>query len=129
MMKDIIPEYKPERDEKNLAILIHLLPFLGFMMPGMNIVIPLIIWLMKRNQSSYLDHHAREALNFQITLTLIVVTWVVLKILIVGLLLLPLMLFAMPIAVILVLIFMIRAAMKASQGEYYKYPFALRLIN
>ena len=125
MMNDIIPEYKPERDEKNLAMLVHLLPFLGFMIPGMNIVIPLVLWFMKRDQSPYLDHHAREELNFQITISVALAVWIALKMMLVGLLLLPLI----PIAIILVLVFMVRAAIMASRGEYYKYPFTLRLVS
>lgn len=120
-----MPEYQPDRHEKNLATLAHLLSFIGFIVPGMNIVIPLIIWIMKRKQSPYIDHHAREELNFQITLTLVYCIWIALKIMLVGFLLLPLI----PIIIIMVFIFVVRAAMKASQGIYYIYPFSLRLIK
>lgn len=60
------------RDERNLSVMAHLLPLLGFILPGMNIVIPLAIWWIKRDQSTYIEHHAREALNFQITVALLV---------------------------------------------------------
>ena len=124
-MKDIMPEYVPGRDEKNLAMLVHLLPMLGFMIPGINIVIPLVIWFIKRDKSPYIDHHAREELNFQITLSVVIAIWIALKMMLVGLLLLPLV----PIAIILVLIFMVRAAIIASRGEYYRYPVTLRLVS
>lgn len=113
------------RDDKNLAVLAHLLPMFGFMVPGVNIVIPLVIWLLKRDKSLYIEHHARESLNFQITITLLVILWVVLKLMLVGLLLLPLV----PVIVIVVLIFMVRAAMKAGSGEFYRYPMSLRLVS
>ncbi len=124
-MNEIIPEYEPDRDEKNLGMLVHLLPMLGFMIPGINIVIPLIIWFMKRDKSPFLDHHAREELNFQITLSVAIGIWIALKMMLVGLLLLPLV----PIAIIVVLIFMVRAAIITSRGEYYKYPLTLRLVS
>ena len=65
-------------------MLAHLLPLLGFLIPGMNIVVPLLIWLTKRNESAFLDHHGREALNFQISLTLLAAIWLALKMIIVG---------------------------------------------
>ena len=117
------PEYN--RDDKNMAVMVHLLPLLGFLFPGMSILVPLLIWLFKRDKSSYIEHHAREALNFQITIALVVAIWIALKLMLVGLLLLPLV----PIIIIIVLILMIRAALKASDGEYYLYPFSLRLVK
>nr|MDT0252516.1 DUF4870 domain-containing protein [Endozoicomonas sp.] len=113
------------RDDKNMAVMAHLLPLFGFMVPGVNIVIPLVIWFLKRNKSLYIEHHARESLNFQITISLLVVLWIVLKLMLVGLLLLPLV----PVIVIVVLVFMVRAAMKAGRGEFYRYPLSLRLVN
>ncbi len=125
IMNDIIPEHKPDRDEKNLAMLVHLLPFLGFMIPGMNIAIPLVIWFMKRDKSPFLDHHAREELNFQITVALVVALWIALKMILVGFLLLPLV----PVVTIIVLVLMVRAAIVASRGKYYQYPLIFRLVN
>ena len=122
-MRDLDPP--PSRDEKNIAMLAHLLPLLGFLIPGMNIVVPLLIWLTKRNESAFLDHHGREALNFQISLTLLAAIWLALKLIIVGLFFLPLV----PLAVILALILMIRAGLKASGGNYYQYPFCVRFVN
>ncbi|MFK0571555.1 DUF4870 domain-containing protein [Endozoicomonas sp.] len=113
------------RDDKNMAVMAHLLPLFGFMVPGVNIVIPLVIWFLKRNKSLYIEHHARESLNFQITISLLVVLWIVLKLMLVGLLLLPLV----PVIVIVVLVFLVRAAMKAGRGEFYRYPLSLRLVN
>ncbi|KEQ12301.1 hypothetical protein GZ77_17215 [Endozoicomonas montiporae] len=115
----------PGRDEKNIAMLAHLLPLLGFLIPGMNIVVPLLIWLTKRNESVYIDHHAREALNFQISLTLLAAIWFALQMMLVGLFFLPLV----PVVVILALILMIRAGLKASGGNYYQYPFCVRFVN
>ncbi|WP_422447799.1 MULTISPECIES: DUF4870 domain-containing protein [unclassified Endozoicomonas] len=113
------------RDDKNMAVLAHLLPLFGFMIPGLNIAIPLVIWLMKRDKSLYIEHHARESLNFQITITLLATLWVILKFMLVGFLLLPLV----PVIIIVVLVFMVRAAMKAGSGEFYRYPVSLRLAN
>lgn len=113
------------RDEKNFAMLAHLLPLLGFLIPGMNIVVPLLIWRMKRDRSAYIGHHAREALNFQISLTLLAAIWLSLKFMVVGFLFLPLV----PVVVILVLMLMIRAGIRAAGGHHYQYPFCFRLVS
>ena len=113
------------RDEKNMAVVAHLSPLSGLLIPGASVVAPLMILLFKREQSPFIGHHAREALNFQITIVLAVAIWFALKLIAVGLLLLPLI----PVILIAVLVFMIRAALKAGDGEYYCYPFTLRLVK
>lgn len=115
----------PEPDERNLAMLAHLLSFAGFLVPGMNIVAPLLIWLNKREKSPFVAMHARESLNFQITVTIFVAVWVMLKVMLVGLLLLPFV----PFVIIALLIIVIRAGLKASSGEEYRYPLCFRFIN
>ena len=127
MEKDPLHELMrtPEPAEKNLAMLAHLLSLSGFLIPGMNIVIPLLIWLNKRDQSHFVAMHARESLNFQITVAIFVAVWVMLKVMLVGLLLLPLV----PFVIIALLIIVIRAGLKASNGEEYRYPLCLRFVN
>lgn len=122
---DLVNTSKIHRDDKNLAVLAHLLPLLGFVMPGLNMVIPLVIWWLKRDKSTFVEHHAREALNFQITFSLLCVLWSVLTIFLVGWLLLPLV----PVVLIVALLFMFRAAMKAGNGEFYRYPFTVHLVH
>ena len=122
---DLVNTSKIHRDDKNLAVLAHLLPLLGFMMPGLNVVIPLVIWWLKRDKSTFVEHHARESLNFQITFSLLCVLWSVLTVFLVGWLLLPLV----PVVLIVALLFMFRAAMKAGNGEFYRYPFTVHLVH
>ncbi|MDP1535655.1 MAG: DUF4870 domain-containing protein [Burkholderiales bacterium] len=106
----------PSTDDRNLAMLAHLLGIVsGF-------VGALIIWLIKKDQSGYVDEQGKEALNFQITMLIaFVVSWILMFVLI-GMLLMPLLLIAN-------LVFCILAAVAASKGEHYKYPFAIRLLK
>jgi hypothetical protein len=106
----------PSTDDRNLAMLAHLLGIVsGF-------VGALIIWLIKKDQSGYVDEQGKEALNFQITMLIAyVVSWILMFVLI-GMLLMPLLLIAN-------LVFCILAAVAASKGEHYKYPFAIRLLK
>lgn len=103
-------------DDRNLAMLAHLLGIVsGF-------VGALIIWLIKKDQSAFIDEQGKEALNFQITVMIgFVGAWVLMFVLI-GALLIPVLLLAN-------LIFCILAAVAVSKGEHYKYPFAIRLLK
>ncbi len=106
----------PTQDDRNFAMLAHLLGiFTGFLGP-------LIIWLIKKDDSAFAGQEAREALNFQITL---LIGYMVAGILIVILIGIPL-LFALHIVNI---IFSIIAAIASSKGESYRYPFAIRLVS
>ena len=115
-----IPEVSPE--EKSLGMPCHLLGiftrFLG----------PLIVWLVKRDSSTFVDHHGRESLNFQLTMLLVMVclgsATFVLMFVVVGIVLVPL-LFIVP---ILALVLEIIAAVAAQNGEWYRYPLCIRMV-
>jgi len=110
---DESPVIPPTSDEKTLALLAHVLTFV------FPILAPLIIYLVKKDESSFVAYHAKESLNFQITLLIICF---VLFITIVGILLLWLVGIA---ALVLVIVATIRAA----EGRLYRYPFTIRLIK
>jgi uncharacterized Tic20 family protein len=101
----------PSIDDRNLAMLAHLLGIVsGF-------VGALIIWLMKKDQSAYVDEQGKEALNFQITMLIAFVGAWILMFILIGMLL------------IANLVLCIIAAVAASKGEHYKYPLAIRVLK
>lgn len=103
----------PGSDEKLMAILSHLLTFIA------PIIAPLIIYLVKKDSSRFVEHHARESLNFQISMILLVI---LLFITVVGIL------FVWAVGII-TLVFVIVAAVRAANGQLYKYPLTLRLLK
>ena len=110
---DTEPAIMPTSDEKTMAILSHVLTLVvGFLAP-------LIIYLMKKDESTFVAYHAKESLNFQITIFIIIIA---LFITIIGILLVWLV-------GIMALVFVIMASVKTSEGKLYKYPFSLRLIK
>jgi len=110
---DQAPAIAPTSDERTLAILCHVLTIFFWIFP------PLIIYLIKKDDSKFVAEHAKESLNFQITAAIIAI---ILCITIIGILLLWVL-------GILVLVLVIVATVKASESKLYKYPFALRLIK
>lgn len=103
-------------DEKNIATITHLGGIVLFFIPS------LAIWLLKKDDSAYIETQAREALNFQITVMIAMFAANILVWLLIGFLLIP----AIWLANIL---FSILAAVATSKGEDYRYPFSLRLLN
>ncbi len=89
---------------------------------------PLVIWLMKKDTMPFVADQAKEALNFNITVSAIFVILLLLTIFTLGLgalLTVPLML----VVGIGALVLIVMAAIKANEGVAYRYPFAVRLIK
>jgi uncharacterized Tic20 family protein len=105
------------------ASLLHLSALLGLVGNGIGFVLaPLVVWLLKRDEDPYIDEQGKEAVNFQITMTLAAIVAGVLIIVGIGLLLLP-------IVIIAAIVFPIIAAMRARDGEPYRYPLSYRFIR
>ncbi|HET9403995.1 MAG TPA: DUF4870 domain-containing protein [Burkholderiales bacterium] len=115
---------KPQaKEEQNWAMICHLAALSGFVIPLGNVLGPLVVWLMKKDTMPLVDVHGKEALNFQITVTIAMVISIVLMFVLIGILLV----FVVGIGA---LVLTILAAVKVSNGQLdYKYPFALRLIK
>ncbi|MCL2872509.1 MAG: DUF4870 domain-containing protein [Betaproteobacteria bacterium] len=109
----------PTADEKNMAMLAHLLGIIT------SFIGALIIWLISKDKNPaqpFATEQAKEALNFQITILIAnVICWILMFILI-GI-------FLIFVVFIVNLVFCIIAAVKTSKGEAYRYPIALRLVS
>ena len=107
---------EPSSDERVMAMLIYLTSF------ATTIIGPLIIWLLKKNESQFIDFHGKEYFNFIISYAIYSIVAGFLMIILVGFLLLP-------IVGILAFIFTIIAAVKAFNGEKYVIPLTIRFIK
>ncbi len=123
-----------ESDERNWILFLHLSGFLGGLAICCgSLVIPMMLWLIKREESVRVDWHGKEVLNFQISLLIYwfglivfgcMVAWSLGFILVV----LPFLWMAGIGTLFLQWIFGIIGAVKASDGIDYRYPLNLRLI-
>ncbi|MFT6310117.1 MAG: putative Tic20 family protein [Porticoccus sp.] len=119
-MKDLIPS--PDSEERNWAVLCHLSSLLAMITLGAGIIAPTVLWLIKKDESEFINEQGKEALNFSITVLLAWIVCIPFTFIIIG--------FAMMgIVLITWFIFAIIAALTASRGENYRYPFSLRLIS
>jgi len=110
------------KQEKTWGMLCHLSALGVFVFPLGNIIGPLIVWLVKKDESSFVDDQGKESLNFQISFTIYCIIAAILIIVVIGIILL--------IALgIVFLILVIMAAVKANEGEEFRYPLTIRLIS
>jgi uncharacterized Tic20 family protein len=111
-----------EKQARTWAMLCHIGAFAGYLIPFGHIIAPLILWLVKKDESSLVDDQGKESLNFQISMTIYAVIAGLLILVVIGIILL--------IALgIFDLIVVIVAAVKANEGEKYRYPLSIRFIK
>jgi hypothetical protein len=104
-------------------MLAHLSALVGLVFPLVgNILGPLLVWLTKRDQSAFIATQAKEALNFNITVTVAGVVCGFLALIFIGFLLGTALFIAW-------LVMTLVAAIRASEGVLYHYPLSLRLVK
>ncbi|PZP52194.1 MAG: DUF4870 domain-containing protein [Pseudopedobacter saltans] len=106
----------PSNDDRNMAMLAHVLAFFtGF-------IGPLIIYITKKDESPFVKENAVNVLNFQISLFIYMFVSFILAFVLIGFFLLAAL-------GILHLIFTIMGAVAAHDGKVYKYPIAISFIS
>jgi hypothetical protein len=105
------------RDARLWATFCHLAAFSGVsILPVFGFVIgPLIVWLIKKDQFPFVDEQGKEAVNFQLTMLIFLFA---LPLTCIGIILLP----AVPIVDFVLVVI---AAIRANDGEHYRYPYPL----
>ena len=114
---------RADRDARNWGMFCHLAAAAFFALPGFgNIIGPLIVWLIKREEHPFIDEQGRESLNFQISMSIYALLAAPTMCLGIGFILLPAIL-------IIDVVFTIIACMKASNGISYRYPLTIRFVK
>jgi len=117
------PGAAPTENERTWGMLAHLSALAGLVLPLAGIVIgPLVVWLARRDESEFVAGHAKEALNFNISVLLGALACMLLMLVFIGFLLGTALFIAW-------LVMTLIAAIKASEGHIYRYPFSLRLVK
>ena len=111
-----------EKQERTWAMLCHLGTFAGYIIPFGNIIAPLVIWLVKREESSLVDDQGKESLNFQISMAIYFTVSVLLVMIVIGIIfLIGLGIFEIVVVII--------ASIQANNGQRYRYPLTIRFIK
>jgi uncharacterized protein len=113
----------PTENERTWGMLAHLSALAGLVIPLIgNVLGPLVVSIARSDQSAFVAAHAKEALNFNISVTLAALLCTLLMLVFVGFLLGSALFIAW-------LVMTLIAAIKASEGAAYHYPFSLRLVS
>jgi hypothetical protein len=104
------------------AMIAHLSALSGFVIPFGNILGPLIVWLVKKEEMSFVDDQGKEALNFNISITIYGIISAILTVVLIGFVMLLIL-------AVVWLVLAIMAGIKANEGTAYRYPLTLRLVK
>lgn len=125
-----------EKSARDWAMFLHLSALSGLVIPFGNLLGPLILWVMKKEESPFVDRHGKAAVNFHISLLIYVVValmvFVVFGLATIGigfLLLLPFIILGAIALFVLEVIFPILAGLKAQNGEDYQYPLTIHFLK
>lgn len=116
-------------------MLCHLLALSALIgVPFGNIIGPLVMWLIKREEVPFVDECGKESLNFQISMTiytagLAIVCLPMLLIPILGMIFIFAAMFVFIALFVVAIALVVIASLKATEGESYRYPFTIRLIT
>ena len=94
--------------------------FIGI--PFGNIIGPLVIWLVKKDEYPFVEEQGKESLNFQLSMTIYALASLLLCMIAIGF-------FLLAAIVIVEFVLVIMASVKASNGESYKYPITIRFFK
>jgi hypothetical protein len=117
---DMVPASSSE-STRSWCIGLHLSGLL-LVFPMAHIIVPMIIWLLKRADSPEIDATGREVLNFQISITIYQIAAALLWVILVGFVITGIVTLVWVICPVL-------AAVKISNGGSYRYPFTIRFLK
>lgn len=112
-----------EKQARNYGMLCHLTALVLFLgVPFGHLIGPLVVWLLKKNDHPFVDEQGKEALNFQISMTIYALVSALFVFVVVGI-------FFLIVLAIVDLILVIVASVKISNGQHYRYPLTIRFLK
>lgn len=111
----------PDKDARTWAMICHLMALCGLVIPLGNILGPLIVWAIKKDEHEFINDQGKEAINFQLTMLIAFILACLLIFIIIG--------FPLMAAVgIFDLVMVVVASIKANDGVRYRYPLTIRFF-
>ena len=108
--------------ENSYISLMHVAQFGGYIVPFLGFILPIVMWTLFKDQNSNIDRHGKNIVNFLISWILYGIIAAILCFVVIGI----------PIAIalgVLQVVFIILAAIKAANGEYWKYPLSITFLR
>lgn len=112
----------PTSEERNWALGAHLGVFASAVIGPLNFLVPLLIFLHWKDRSDFVADEAREALNFQLTLLILLFAGALLVLVVIGI-------GVLIVTGLLGIVLPILAAIQVADGRSYRYPLNIRLVQ
>ena len=109
-------------NERSYISLMHIAQFGGYLIPFLGFIAPIVMWHINKEQSAEIDRHGKNIINFIISWVIYYAVAFILTFIVIGI-------FVFIALGVMQIIFIILAAIKASKGEYWKYPLTLTLVK
>lgn len=120
---DSPPSKEINKHARTWAMICHLAGLAGIFLPATgNIVAPLVVWQIKKEDNPFIDEQGKEAENFQICVSIYFLISILLCFICVGA-------FLVAATILFFFIFTLIAAVKANNGFHYRYPLIIRFIK
>lgn len=111
-----------DKNERNWGMFLHFSVLASYVIPIAGLVVPIVIWQLKKEEYPSVDTHGKNVMNFLISMIIYSIVAVLLSFLLIGI---PILL-ALTVAGIVMPII---AGIKANQGEIWKYPYTLTIFS
>ena len=108
--------------ENSYITLMHLSQFGGYIVPFLGFIAPVVFWVLNKDNNANVDLHGKNIVNFMLSWLIYYVCGGILVLLLIGI----------PVLIalaIMQIVFIILAAVKATNGEYWKYPLSITIIR
>lgn len=104
------------------CMLMHLSQFAGFVFPFAGLLLPIVMWSTNKDKSRLVDAHGKNILNWMISYIIYLIASIILLFFVIGF-------FTLFVLFICYLIFTVLGAIKASNGEIFKYPLTITFLK
>jgi uncharacterized protein len=109
-------------DENTWSMIIHFSQFCAFVLPLAGLIVPIILWQIKKNDSLFIDKNGRIVVNWIITEIILFILFGILCFLLIGIPLLAAL-------IVLSIVFPIIGGIKANNGVAWSYPFSIKFFS
>lgn len=114
----VVDEESADREARMWGMCLHLSMFAGYLVPFAGLIVPIVIWQVKKDQVRDIDAHGKNAVNWIISVCIYIVACIPLMFVLIGI---PLLM----VVGLLGIVFPIIAAIKASNGDVWRYPLSI----
>lgn len=112
----------PNNEERTYAMLLHLSQFLGYLIPFAGFIAPLVMWMLKKDESAYIDAHGKVVFNWIISAFIWGIIGAILTLVLVGV-------FILIALAICHIVFAIVGAIRANDGIVQNYPLTIKFFT